>query len=182
MNWNWKFTPVEGYVINELMGLLGKLYDFRFKGGEDKWVWGGDGSVSFSIASIKKLLYQATPLPSKKILEWNSWVPLKVNALAWRAIQDRLPTIDNLIKRKICFGPNICNCCMASVETVDHMFTSCYVVIVWQSISTWCNIPPISASSVEDIFDIKNHVPDNEYKRKTKCLDIEWDKWKCPVL
>lgn len=154
-------------TVSELMGLLEKMYYFRFKEGDDKWKWGGDKSGLFSIASVKKLLYQALPLPPKRILEWNSWVPLKVNVFAWKALQDRLATTDNLIKRKVIVGPGICSCCMASTESVDHVFTSCYVAsVVWQSISSWCNIPPIFTVSIHDIFDVHKHISEKKHKRK----------------
>ncbi|XP_076946644.1 uncharacterized protein LOC143618241 [Bidens hawaiensis] len=167
IKWNWKSQPMYGVAVNELIEILDLLYYFRFKGGEDKWVWGGEALDSFSVATMKKLLYRVdTPCPNS-ILDWNSWVPMKVNAIVWRAIQNSLPTCDNLIKRKILFGPDICCNCLAAGESVDHIFVSCYVAcVVWQRIGRWCNIHTSQIKDVQGLLVAVNQVPEVEHKRK----------------
>ncbi|XP_076905355.1 uncharacterized protein LOC143561096 [Bidens hawaiensis] len=167
IKWNWRKQPRSGEAVNELMEFLDLLYYFRFKGGEDKWVWGGEALDSFSVATMKKVLYRVDPPCSKSILEWNSWMPMKVNAIVWRAIQNRLPTYDNLIKRKILFGPDICCNCLAASESVDHIFASCYVAsVVWQRIGRWCNIQTFHIKYIQGLFVAVKQVPEMEHKRK----------------
>ncbi|XP_076903909.1 uncharacterized protein LOC143559116 [Bidens hawaiensis] len=167
IKWNWKRQPMYGVAVNELIEILDLLYYFRFKGGEDKWVWGGEALDSFSVATMKKLLYRVDPPCPNSILDWNSWVPMKMNAIVWRAIQNSLPTCDNLIKRKILFGPDICCNCLAAGESVDHIFVSCYVAcVVWQRIGRWCNIHTSQIKDVQGLLVAVNQVPEVEHKRK----------------
>ncbi|XP_022013959.1 uncharacterized protein LOC110913435 [Helianthus annuus] len=74
---------------------------------------------------------------------------------------NRIPTADALSKRGIVVGDGLCPLCKSEAESVDHLFTSCYVaVILWHKVSRWCRIPPIFAFSFKDLLEVhkSNHV------------------------
>ncbi|XP_076920725.1 uncharacterized protein LOC143581927 [Bidens hawaiensis] len=156
-----------------------KVNDGRW---EDNWVWGGDASGSFSVASMKKLLYRVDPPCPKSILKLNNWVPMKVNVIVWRALQNRLPNSDNLIKRKMFFGPDIYSNCLAAEESLDQIFTSCYVAtMVWQRIGKWCSIQPFQVKGVQDLIEVVKLIPGTGHKRKlvySVVMVAIWCLWK----
>lgn len=68
---------------------------------------------------------------------WKVKVPHKVLAFSWRALKDRLPTRQNLVKRQVIhdLGEAICPLCGEVLESLDHLFALCRkVVVVWAKV------------------------------------------------
>ncbi|MCI33082.1 F-box family protein, partial [Trifolium medium] len=68
---------------------------------------------------------------------WKSWVPLKVIVFSWQLLQDRIPSRQNLLRRKVLPDPDsaICALCGLSEESFVHLFISCPVVSsVWYTV------------------------------------------------
>nr|GFA42365.1 RNA-directed DNA polymerase, eukaryota, reverse transcriptase zinc-binding domain protein [Tanacetum cinerariifolium] len=56
---------------------------------------------------------------------WNKYVPIKVNILVWKILNNSLPTKFNISRRGILIDSIICPNCDVGVETVRHLFFSC---------------------------------------------------------
>ena len=52
-------------------------------------------------------------------------MPIKINIFIWRAIQRRLPTKVNLIRRGVKIDNSLCKWCNRVEETEDHIFLGC---------------------------------------------------------
>ncbi|KAJ0536351.1 putative reverse transcriptase zinc-binding domain-containing protein [Helianthus annuus] len=148
------------------------------------WIHGfgtGDNKEIFSVASMKKMLIQVETRNYNNIIEWNSWIPQKINIFGWKLLQDRLPTKDNLAKRNIQMDLNTCYLCNSENETADHLFTSCFTTaIISQSISGCCKIPPIYAFSVHDLFEVHRYVNNNDKRKRliqSIILTACWTIW-----
>ncbi|XP_021971263.1 uncharacterized protein LOC110866422 [Helianthus annuus] len=118
----------------------------------DSWKWLADPSGTFTTASCRDLLAANAALfhPFK----WSSWVPKKVNILAWRAEQDRLSTMEGLIKRNIVNSSPLCSLCGDYPENADHLLIHCYVASnIWQKVAEWCNISPIFAFNIRELLE-----------------------------
>nr|KYP75959.1 hypothetical protein KK1_020172 [Cajanus cajan] len=66
---------------------------------------------------------------------WSKLIPSKVSSFGWRVILDRIPTKQNLIKRKI-LPSNVASCvwCGLCEETSSHLFFECfYAFKIWMS-------------------------------------------------
>lgn len=50
--------------------------------------------------------------------------PDKATLLLWKLWWNRIPTLDNLLRRGLIL-PNWCCLCMDNVESVDHSFLQC---------------------------------------------------------
>ncbi|KAJ0743518.1 putative reverse transcriptase zinc-binding domain-containing protein [Helianthus annuus] len=65
----------------------------------------------------------------------NRWVPIKINVFGWRTNLNRIATMDELLKRIVLVGLNVCSLCLNATDSVDHIFTACYILaIVWNHI------------------------------------------------
>nr|KYP33718.1 hypothetical protein KK1_045404 [Cajanus cajan] len=71
---------------------------------------------------------------------WSKLIPSKVSSFGWRVILDRIPTKQNLIKRKV-LPSNVASCvwCGLCEETSSHLFfefPNCNIVnrVRWSSI------------------------------------------------
>jgi len=65
----------------------------------DQWQWKVDPSGGYSIRGVYKLLTGQEFHRFKAItnLIWHKQVPFKVSIFAWKVLQNRLPTKDNLV-------------------------------------------------------------------------------------
>ncbi|KAJ0495253.1 putative reverse transcriptase zinc-binding domain-containing protein [Helianthus annuus] len=80
---------------------------------------------------------------------------------------NRVPTVDNLLKRNIGVSDLSCQLCNSSDESVYHSFIACYIAsLVWNGISVWCKIPPIFAFSTQDLFSIYSGLGVSEKKKE----------------
>ncbi|XP_074298626.1 uncharacterized protein LOC141629544 [Silene latifolia] len=147
---------VEAYILKGT-----SLWDFKLTSAYS-WFWG-------SIISCRDLLVQhlGGPLHASLFLQGKDyktcfyemirpkgtpfahcktvWDPLcfpKHRVIGLLAIQNRLPTIDNLCKRGLVLV-NRCALCESSLETISHLYFRCsYSVVVWQAIAFWLHILP----------------------------------------
>ncbi|MCI03011.1 cytochrome P450 [Trifolium medium] len=74
---------------------------------------------------------------------WDSWAATKVIGFSWQLLQDRIPTWQNLSRRRVMIGDSSTSCvfCGAVEETVDHLFVSCdRISPVWYCVSRWLGI------------------------------------------
>jgi len=69
----------------------------------DRWQWDPDISKGYTVSGAYQILTSQAATSSDVLgdLVWHKQVPLKVLILAWRLLQDRLPTINNLVRRDI---------------------------------------------------------------------------------
>ncbi|KAJ9555293.1 hypothetical protein OSB04_009907 [Centaurea solstitialis] len=75
------------------------------------WFWELEQSGNFTVRSLRRLI-DGVNLPAAETgTEWNHWIPNKTNILIWRALNNRLPTRDNLLKRGICLPTPDCPIC-----------------------------------------------------------------------
>ncbi|CAJ2661595.1 unnamed protein product [Trifolium pratense] len=96
----------------------------------DRWLWLFDPDHGYSVRDAYQLLtsQELVTLDACYDLVWHKQVPLKVSILAWRLLQDRLPTKINLASRGILSSTaTSCVSGCGGVESVHHLFLSCEI-------------------------------------------------------
>lgn len=133
------YGPWDCISQNDSVNVGARLLSF-FSSKKTRWASKALKYLVFSVASMKQLLYKAKHPIQYNILEWNNWIPLKVNAVAYKAFQNLLSTSDYLIKRSILFGfGNLHDCTMAR-KSGDHVLTSWYICCEWCDNASVCGI------------------------------------------
>ncbi|KAJ0590693.1 putative reverse transcriptase zinc-binding domain-containing protein [Helianthus annuus] len=100
-------------------------------------------------------------------MQWESWIPIKVNVFAWRTEMQRIPTKLALIRRSIPIQNSMCVLCESVDEDVAHLFTWCaFSLEVWAAIERWCKIPPIMAFDFEDLLRVQDHMAVDKWTKK----------------
>ncbi|XP_057810307.1 uncharacterized protein LOC131024787 [Salvia miltiorrhiza] len=129
---------------------------------EDRWEWRGHKSGTYTTNSayriIKGLKEDKAELPpavmaARKI--WKSPAPHKARMTAWRALFNRLPTCNNLVKRQIDVGvvERFCNGCFAQDETANHIFLRCPKIdMIWNHLYTWLGFQSVRPFAIPDHF------------------------------
>ncbi|XP_022041328.1 uncharacterized protein LOC110943906 [Helianthus annuus] len=178
--WAWKREPLQVLERDELAACNNLIRTCTLSSARDEWKWLADSSGSFTTASCRDLLAaNAAPFYPFK---WSSWVPKKVNILAWRAEQDRLSTMEGLIKRNIVQSSPLCSLCGDYPENADHLLIHCYVASnIWQKVAEWCNISPIFAFNFRELLESSNINGLKKSKKKALyaiILTTCWIIWK----
>ncbi|KAD3336918.1 hypothetical protein E3N88_32438 [Mikania micrantha] len=128
MHWTWRWKSFLSSLVeaNEFNALLNLIRDVKIISLEDKWKW-DEGDRNFSIQHIKSLCFKAQNKVPNFPFPWNNWVPKKVNILCWRIEQNRVPTVDNLLKRQLQVNSSICKLCGEEAESSHHLFIGCRI-------------------------------------------------------
>ena len=129
------------------------LHSYCVNGSADKWVWDDRNYGAFSVANFKAMLWLGRDQSRDQKMKWESWVPVKVNLVAWRTEFDRLPSRIALSRRGVQIVDTSCPLCAANVEDLNHLFVGCgHAYGVWNSICKWCKIDPFFAYDCEDLL------------------------------
>ncbi|KAJ0935989.1 putative reverse transcriptase zinc-binding domain-containing protein [Helianthus annuus] len=141
-----------------MIGLCSLLINFELKKDIDKWIWSESADNQFSVGSAKELLTKNLGSQRIYIPSRCRWVPRKCNIFI-RLGLDKLASMDALKKRNIDRGDKVCVHCGEEDETVEHLFTSCYIALtIWSMVSMWCKIPLILAFLVRDLLESHENI------------------------
>ncbi|KAI3761910.1 hypothetical protein L1987_52333 [Smallanthus sonchifolius] len=133
----------------------------------DKWSWGIDEGGEFTVSNVKKLLREDRDIHREHVMNWESWVPLKVNLHMWRAEMDRVPTRLELVRRRINIPDVSCVLCNTDPESSMHTFTGCgFTYGVWSFVEKWCRLDPIIAFDVKDLLLLPDSVRGPKWAKK----------------
>lgn len=107
---------------------------------EDKRIWSHSTNGEASSAAFYHHLRPTFPTTIWGTWIWAAFIPPRRSLTVWRAIYDRLPTLDNL--RVTGFtGPSICIFCMSTGEALDHILVSCpFIRTIWSRLFDMFNV------------------------------------------
>nr|GFB45658.1 RNA-directed DNA polymerase, eukaryota [Tanacetum cinerariifolium] len=111
----------------QLAKLEDQLEDVQLVNKRDRWAWSLNDSGEFSVASIRRLLDDIRLPEVSSQTRWIKAIPIKVNILAWNVRLNGLPSRVNISRRCIDINSILCPICERDVESVSHVFFSCYV-------------------------------------------------------
>nr|GEX94429.1 RNA-directed DNA polymerase, eukaryota [Tanacetum cinerariifolium] len=97
----------------------------KLNSNNDSWIWNLEKSGMFSVAYVRKMIDDVLIHSTNLNYRWNKYVPIKVNILIWKILNNSLPTQFNISRRGILIDSIICPNCDVEVETVGHLFFSC---------------------------------------------------------
>jgi hypothetical protein len=186
--WRWEFIwrrtffeweiPIYEEFFNFISQFVPSLHG-------DKWLWSANPEDGFSVSDCYKILYQKLREPCA--LDWGSgyafsniWncgVPSKVSAFSWQLFLDRIPTKENLRKRRILLHhQSVCVFCGADVETSVHLFLHCSCATkVWYDLMKWLGFVIIVPPDLVSSFGVL--LASGKGKRGKVCLNIIWNSF-----
>jgi hypothetical protein len=150
-SWRWDlrwFRELFGWERDMVDTMMAKLQSINFREGRrDVVVWEEEESNNYSGKSAYKKAIngersEEEDFQSKKL--WNKVIPAKVSVFAWQVMQNRIPTKDNLGKRRI-IGRDELQCIggCGNVESSDHLFFAfpmslkiCCKILQWLGVQT----------------------------------------------
>ncbi|GLT75044.1 hypothetical protein SLA2020_467970 [Shorea laevis] len=106
---------------------------------------------------------------------WNKSVPLKVVAFAWKALQDRIPIVDNLAKKGLRKKgeDDLCALCGIMLETSEHLLFSCKKAWeIWTACFAWWGFNVVSQE--KGWLHLEEHVGLFQRKNTSKVRLVIW--------
>jgi hypothetical protein len=122
----------------------------------DYWRWLLDPTHGYSVGGAYSFL---TSVEEPMVVGdyndvWHKLVPAKVSIFAWRLLQNRISTRDNLIRRLVLQPQdNLCGGGCGNIETADHLFLGCNVFRqVWVLIFHWLGFSFVCPGNIKDHY------------------------------
>ncbi|GJW91349.1 RNA-directed DNA polymerase, eukaryota [Tanacetum coccineum] len=117
----------------------------------DRWKCDLESSGDFSVASVRKIIYDNSLSDVDSKTRWIKYVPIMVNVHAWKVKTDSLPTRFNVSRRGIDIDSIMCAICDNGVETSRHLFFYCCMVRqIVRKITRWWDV--VEVESYEDCY------------------------------
>ena len=153
MRWNWTRPLTRRRESKQLEDLQNLCSQISLSTGPDNWSWKLERSGIFSVSSLRTAVDDLNLKKCGMITRWNTMVPPKVRLVFWRAQMDRLPTLDNLIKRGAFNGPNICVFCKSQQENAKHIFATCTKSTdIRKMVNKWWDVLAVRGDNLNAIF------------------------------
>jgi hypothetical protein len=116
----------------ELMDIRRELQTVGLRAGQDAIRWALEPSGEFSVRSLYLRLCQGTPRKHYGVL-WRIAVPLKIRIFLWQLVRKRLPSNDNIRRRR---GPSSGRCALCGeMEDTNHIFFTCVLAkFLWSAV------------------------------------------------
>lgn len=155
MLWKWRRNLFvwEQKLVEDLLSILHGFVPCINK--DDVWRWKWEGTGAFTVKSAYRVLTQQQNETQSTLFKnlWKADAPMKLRAFAWRVLQNRVPTMANLIRRGINAngGNSTCTLCNSDVEDANHLFCNCSITHrIWMNIHEWFGIKTAIAGNIVD--------------------------------
>jgi ribonuclease HI len=140
------------------------------------WQHSTDGTLTAKQAKV--FMTPAAPVLVWPSLIWRPCIPPSHAFIYWRCFHGKMPTDDNL-KTRGCVMASVCNFCMNSEESSDHLFLRCsFALALWSWIGgkLHCGINLTSIASIFDCVPARcsSQIADIYVAAVTHTLHIIW--------
>ncbi|GJV59408.1 RNA-directed DNA polymerase, eukaryota, reverse transcriptase zinc-binding domain protein [Tanacetum coccineum] len=140
--------------MSQLSALQAKIGNVVLTDQCDSWQWSLDVSVGFSVASVRSLIDSNTLDTDSNATRWNRSISIKVNLFIWRSMLNKLPSMVNLDRKDIDVGSILCPICQVDVETINHIFFSCDMVMdLWAKLARWWELDILVCANISEWFE-----------------------------
>lgn len=122
----------------------------------DEWRWLLDPSHGYSVRGAYRFLTNSGDVVDRTLVDdiWHRQIPSKVSLLVWRLFRDRLPTKDNLVRRRVLhIDGAACVSGCGHLETSSHLFVTCnFFGSLWYLVWSWLGIDFVPSSDLRQHF------------------------------
>jgi hypothetical protein len=123
---------------------------------DDIWRWLLDPIHGYSVRMAYRFLITSVETADRPQVPdiWHSHIPSKVSVFVWRLLRNRLPTKDNLLRRRVLSHNEVaCVAGCGNRETAKHLFLDCdFFGSLWSHIWGWLGISSVSADDLNQHF------------------------------
>ncbi|GKC15545.1 RNA-directed DNA polymerase, eukaryota, reverse transcriptase zinc-binding domain protein, partial [Tanacetum coccineum] len=122
---------------------------------------------------ISSIILSSNPDSWRWLLRWNNLVPGKINILAWRIRNYRLPTRTNIDKRGIDIHSILCPFCEEQIEDEYHIFALCpFSINIWDLIRKWWGLDVIPLDTASNVLEMADDGDLNFGEKISSLFDV----------
>jgi hypothetical protein len=122
----------------------------------DTWRWMLDPIHGYSVRSTYHFLTTSGEAVDRSLVDdvWHKLIPSKVSLFVWRLLHDRLPTKDNLARRRVIQAADTaCTASCGNLETAKHLFLGCDIhSSLWLLVLHWLGISAVLLGELRQHF------------------------------
>jgi hypothetical protein len=111
-------------LIEEFTLLFMALTPVQLSDQRDKIVWKWTLDGKFTVALAYDCQFKGSFSPFQTMPVWKATAETKCNFFSWLALNDRVLTADNMLKRN-CHCNTFCSFCLCAQESTEHLLTRC---------------------------------------------------------
>ncbi|GJU97915.1 retrovirus-related pol polyprotein from transposon TNT 1-94 [Tanacetum coccineum] len=142
-------------------------------GSPDSWRWSLHPSGQFSVSAFRAIIDSKLLGYLGSKLRCNNLVPGKINILAWRIRNYRLPTRANIDKRGIDIHSILCPFCEEQIEDEDHIFALCpFSRNIWDLIRKWWGLDVIPLDTALNVLEMADDGDLNFGEKISSLFDV----------
>jgi hypothetical protein len=178
--WRRRFFVWEEDLFTQLRDLISPV---TLSDAGDRWGWIPENGETYTVKSSFFLVSEllaitlnvSAGLLSAFNTNWKCPAPSKVRSFAWQLFHDRIPTQENLHRRRIiaAIGDQSCAMCGWVKEDIQHLFVYCEVAMkVWIAMFNWLNLPFNLPHNLLSIFNFLTH---HRGKKLRRWLSMVWN-------
>ncbi|PWA40208.1 hypothetical protein CTI12_AA564980 [Artemisia annua] len=162
-----------GREQSEFNDLQHEISSIILSSNQNSWRWSLNPSGEFSVSALRAIIDSKLLGQTGTKLCWNNLVPSKINILAWRIRNYRLPTRANLDKRGIDLHSILCPLCEEKIEDEDHLFALCtFSRNIWDLIRKWWGLDAIPLDGALNVLDLADDGDLNLGERTSSFFDV----------
>jgi len=122
----------------------------------DTWRWLLDHIHGYSVRGAYHFLTTSGSTVDRHLVDdvWHKLIPSKVSVFVWRLLRDRLPTKDDLARRRIIQATDTaCPTACGMLETAKHLFLDCGTFgSIWSLVFHWLGISSVIGGELRHHF------------------------------
>lgn len=114
---------------------------------------------AFTIKGMYDYIMESSSVEGEMSFPWSKlwWkvISSKISTFSWKAVCERLPAKDNLMKRGLFegLGTGAYLLCFSPLESLNHVLFSCSVALfIWQALSLWLDKPMLYSHQLLSIL------------------------------
>ena len=122
----------------------------------DTWRWLLDPANGYSVRGTYHFLTTSEEVVDRSLVDdvWHKLIPSKVSLFVWRLLRDKLPTKDNLARRRVIQATNTAyTTACGNLETATHLFLGCDIhSSLWLLVLHWLGISTVLSGELRQHF------------------------------
>jgi hypothetical protein len=122
----------------------------------DTWRWMLDPVHGYSVREAYRFITSSGVQVDRSLVDdvWHKLIPSKVSLFVWRLLRNRIPTKDNLLRRRVLHSnETTCVSGCGNTETVSHLFLGCPIFgSLWYHVWQWLGISSVSSVDIRQHF------------------------------
>jgi len=96
----------------------------------DTWRWLLDPVHGYSVREAYRFITSNDVQVDRSLVDdvWHKLIPSKVSLFVWRLLRNKIPTKDNLLRRRVLqITETTCVSGCGDTETASHLFLGCHI-------------------------------------------------------